>query len=540
MNRRLKKVFSNLRVIIALVCLLLAYVAINGGIIPNFNRDGVAIRNVVQNSSTSLAGIESPKANIRPVARERILYINNKPVHNIEDYYNILSGLVPNQTITIKTNKDSYKIITKEDSMGVDLGLTVYNAPTNNIKKGLELQGGTRVLLQPEETIDDETLDDLMLTMEQRLNVYGLSDIIIRKASDLPEYLGGTGNQFIVVEVPGVNEEEVKDLISKQGKFEAKVGNTTVFKGGNDITYVCRSANCAGIDPNTGCGQSGNQWFCRFRFAIALSPEAAQKQAEATKDLDIVPGEEGSRQQYLSEKLILFLDDIQVDELNIGADLKGRAVTDIEISGSGIGITQNEAVFNSLKNMKRLQTILITGSLPVKLNIVKTDSVSPVVGEEFVKNALFVALLALIVVSLIIFLRYKRLKLIIPMVLTSVFEVILLLGVASLINWNIDIASIAGIIIMIGTGINDQIVITDETLSGESKQIIYDWKKRIKRALFVIMAAYSTIVVAMLPLIQAGAGLLKGFAITTIIGATVGVIITRPAYANTIEILLKE
>ena len=44
----------------------------------------------------------------------------------------------------------------------------------------------------------------------------------------------------------------------------------------------------------------------------------------------------------------------------------------------------------------------------------------------------------------------------------------------------------------------------------------------------------------MLPLVFAGAGLLKGFAITTIIGASVGVFITRPAYSKVIEILLKE
>jgi len=44
----------------------------------------------------------------------------------------------------------------------------------------------------------------------------------------------------------------------------------------------------------------------------------------------------------------------------------------------------------------------------------------------------------------------------------------------------------------------------------------------------------------MLPLLFAGAGLLKGFAIITIIGFSVGVFVTRPAFASIIEILLKE
>ena len=44
----------------------------------------------------------------------------------------------------------------------------------------------------------------------------------------------------------------------------------------------------------------------------------------------------------------------------------------------------------------------------------------------------------------------------------------------------------------------------------------------------------------MIPLLLAGVGLLKGFAITTIIGVTIGVLITRPAYANIIKVLLNE
>ena len=54
------------------------------------------------------------------------------------------------------------------------------------------------------------------------------------------------------------------------------------------------------------------------------------------------------------------------------------------------------------------------------------------------------------------------------------------------------------------------------------------------------MAAYSTTVVAMLPLWFAGAGLLKGFAVTTIFGLTFGVFLTRPAFASIIQVLFKE
>jgi len=91
--------------------------------------------------------------------------------------------------------------------------------------------------------------------------------------------------------------------------------------------------------------------------------------------------------------------------------------------------------------------------------------------------------------------------------------------------------SIAGIIAGMGTGVNDQIVILDESVSN----LRISMKERIKRALFIIIGAFFTIVAAMLPLFWAGAGLLRGFALTTIIGVTVGILITRPAFAEVIR-----
>jgi len=524
--KKVKKIFKNFRVIVALVAVLLALVAMH----PNPFAEGVAIRNVKMNSSAAEAGIESPKPTASPMSKERIISINSRPIEDIGDYYAFENILEENRTVHVKTNKDLYRLETKSNE---SLGFSVYDAPKTNIRKGLDLQGGTRVLLQPEEELDKDAMDILISNMKYRLNIYGLSDVIVREAGDL------SGNQYVLVEIAGAKEEEVKELIAKQGKFEATVGNETVFRGGDDITYVCRSADCSGIDPTQGCGQvSKGQWACRFRFAISLSPEAAERQAELTEDLEVITGEEGG--SYLSKKLELYLDNSKVDELNIGEDLKGRAVTDIQISGSGAGSTQQEAVQNSLENMKRLQTILITGSLPVKLDIVKTDAISPMFGEKFVKNALFIGMLAILAVAFTVFIRYRKFAVAIPMLLTSVVEVTLILGFAALIGWNLDLAAIAGIIIAVGTGVDHIIVITDEVLRGERETEIYDWKKRIKGAFFIIIAAYLTTLVAMLPLWFAGAGLLKGFALTTIIGVSMGVFVARPAYAAVIEILLKD
>jgi len=119
------------------------------------------------------------------------------------------------------------------------------------------------------------------------------------------------------------------------------------------------------------------------------------------------------------------------------------------------------------------------------------------------------------------------------LIVTSLSEVIIILGIASLIEWNLDLPSIAGILATIGTGIDQQIIILDESQQGTFLSI----KQRLKRAFAIILGAYFTSVVALFPLMWAGAGLLKGFAITTIIGITVGVLITRPAFTDIVRMI---
>jgi len=217
--------------------------------------------------------------------------------------------------------------------------------------------------------------------------------------------------------------------------------------------------------------------------------------------------------------------------------LKGIEATSFVIEGPGSGVSEEAAAQDALTRMKQMQTVLITGALPVKLNIVKTDIVSPTLGEKFLRYAIISILGAIATVAAIILARYRKLKIASAVLLTGLSEVIIILGIAALIHWNIDLAAIAAIIAAIGTGVDAQIVITDEILAGEALQ--RGWKERVQRAFFVIFGSYSTIIAAMLPLWALGSTMLKGFAIITIIGVSIGVFITRPAYARMIEILLK-
>ena len=113
--------------------------------------------------------------------------------------------------------------------------------------------------------------------------------------------------------------------------------------------------------------------------------------------------------------------------------------------------------------MKKLQTILKTGSLPYKLEIVKLDTISPSLGESFTKNIILLGLIVFIIISVILFVKYRKIKITLAVIMTMFSEAFITLGVAALISWNLDAPSIAGIIAGMGTGVNDQIIIIDES-----------------------------------------------------------------------------
>ncbi len=453
--------------------------------------------------------------------------INNAKINNEEDWENVRYNLLPGKVVRIKTEKKEYVF-----QVNKELEINVKEVSRSNIRKGLDLEGGTRVLLKPvgEIKASDQDIRNLMDIISDRLDIYGLADKRIR-AADVEK------DKLILVEIAGISKEEVEGFIATQGKFEAKIGDEIVFTGGNDVPFVCKDdGTCSGVRS---CSlASEGKYGCRFEFSIKLSTDAAKRHAEITKNLDIVGGVGVGSEGYLSKPLDLYLDNKLIDTLQISSSLKGSETTDILISGSGFGESEEAGLNDALLNMEKLQTVLITGSLPFQLEIMKIDSISPIFGEEFLKNAILAGAVAVVAVLIVVFIRYRNLKVIFPMMITLLSEIFIILGFAGLFRWNLDLAAIAGIIASVGTGVDDQIVIADEIL--RRKEQIFSWKEKLKRAFFIIMVAYAATFAAMLPLIWAVAGLLRGFAIATLVGVSIGVFITRPAFGAMLERLMNK
>lgn len=189
------------------------------------------------------------------------------------------------------------------------------------------------------------------------------------------------------------------------------------------------------------------------------------------------------------------------------------------------------------QRLNDLLIILESGSLPISIDSISTDSISPILGKSFLRISLLIGILAFIVVAIVLFIRYKRLKLFLPMLITGGSEILILLGVVALANIRLDLAAVAGILATIGTGIDDNIIMIDELLNRKNKEEVAASQesllKKAKKAFFIMFAAASTTAAAMLPIIffSLGLGKLVGFAVTVLIGTIIGIFLVRPVYA---------
>ncbi|MFH0928954.1 MAG: hypothetical protein V1818_01195 [Candidatus Aenigmatarchaeota archaeon] len=464
---------------------------------------------------------------------------------------------------------------------GEELGITVEKPSATNVQFGLDLIGGTRVLLKPTENVSDAAMQQIVGTLETRINVFGLKEAKFQTINDRI-----TNEKYVQIEMAGGSKEEVENLLAKQGKFDGKVpreivfvnnsgelvldeshtinllGSTITVDGvrldindtsemeeiqfkvlnitnesavlmftiftGADIQSVCLQDQ-PGICVSRVMQQSGG-W--EFNFQVFVTQDGAEKFARITKTMKVLSDTGGG--SYLENRIYLFLDDGLITDLGISSDLKGKTLTSPAITG--FRPTRTEAFQEQLM----LKSILQSGALPVTLETIKIDEISSTLGGEFFREAFIAGIIAVFSVMVVIFIRYRKFKILGQMLVWSACELIITLGAAALFKWTIDLASIAGLIAAIGTGTNDQIIMIDEILLGGGRDS-YNVTQRIKRSFFIVFSAAGTIIAAMVPLMFIGIGAMKGFAIITTIGVLIGVFITRPPFATIArKILVKE
>jgi preprotein translocase subunit SecD len=369
--------------------------------------------------------------------------------------------------------------------------------------------------------VTTDTLNDLrdsiLLRLEDRLGTG--AGVSVSVQSNLL-----TGEDFIVVEVPGERSQDgrVVDIIRTQGEFEIRV----VTEPENDTQELVTT----GENVNRGSVSQPLEDQGRpdsYRVQFELDEEGSEAFRQAMID-------SGATQNPEPHPPVMYFNGEEVFRGPLNPSL-AQSIDDGTWGGGGLSVTglnQTEAQIVSVS--------LRSGALATPVEVVSSTTISARQGEQFKQYSLVIAFLAVLGVGAAIYSRYRDLRIAIPTVLTGVAEVIALLGFSAVFNFNVDLAYVAGLIAVIGTGVDDLIIIADEVQERGGVESADVYRKRLKRAFIIIGMAATTTIGAMLPLAYLGLGRISGFAIVTIVGVLIGVLVTRPAYGSILRELITE
>ena len=185
--------------------------------------------------------------------------------------------------------------------------------------------------------------------------------------------------------------------------------------------------------------------------------------------------------------------------------------------------------------------VVLSQRLPVGISFEREESLDPRLGREFLKQAALALAVAIMGVGLLVYLRYRHLKISGAIMGTMMSELVITLGIWSLIRASIGLPEIGGLIAIVGSGVDHQIIITDEVLRGFEPHAAHriGFGTRIGRAFSIIFAAAATVIAAMVALAVIGFGVMRGFALITIAGVLLAVLLTRPVYARVLSFIME-
>lgn len=345
-----------------------------------------------------------------------------------------------------------------------------------SIKQGLDLQGGTHIVLEAEDAGENKVTDDAVerarQILERRINEMGLAEPLIQRE----------GKKRIIIELPGVKDpDQAIKTIGKTAVMEFKDENGTVHLTGNDLK-----------DAKEQIGQNK-----QFMVAIEFTDEGAKKFADLTT-------------MNVGRHIGIYLDGEQLTNPVVNEPITGGKAV---ITGS-----------RTLDEAKNLAILLRSGALPVKVNVLEVRTVGPTLGQDSKDKSVtaFAVGIGLIVAFMLVLYRVSG------FVATTalLIYVLLLLAVLHFLQATLTLPGIAGIILSMGVAVDANILIferfKEEVQVGKTLRM--SMESGFRRALATIVDANMSVMITAAILFVLGSGPVRGFAITLGLGVAISMV----------------
>lgn len=447
---------------------------------------------------------------------------------------------------------------------------------------GLDLRGGTQVILKPKpvqegQPITDQQLQQTVEIIRARVDGIGVAEAEVT--------VQGSGDgAAIVVAVPDVSQERLVELVGRTALLDFRpvwsldlptptVDDSTaqnpddgatsariVQAADNTPEYQAEVAALNCLDPiNQGggspddpelwlgtCAQDGvakyslQPAFIRgtnvtgasagiaqggvggWVVSLTFDSEGAAALSQASQELYALPDCSPGGATPCNAFAIV-LDGVVVSSPRFNEPILG-------------GQAQIEGNFTA-QEAQDLANILSYGALPVTLSVEEVTTISPTIGADQLRAGLIAGVLGLILVIVYLLLYYRALGLAaaLSLAVAGVMLYFLIIALGNAIGFTLTLAGVAGIIVAIGITADTFIIyferIRDEIREGASLRQATDagWI----RARRTLLAADFVTLLGAIVLYVLSVGSVRGFAfalgLTTIVDVVVAFLFTHPA-----------
>jgi preprotein translocase subunit SecD len=318
---------------------------------------------------------------------------------------------------------------------------------------GLDLQGGTQVLLKAQRAVTPEEMTTALGVINRRVNGLGVSEAVVQRS----------GGDRIVVELPGVRDpEEAIRTLRGAGQLEF-IDSQGQFLPEGTLVRTSTNPNPTALLTNTGTLTNTSEVTTTASGPIYPSITTG-------RDLDtnqVAPRFGGSQTPGRNQFAVTFA-------------FTGNSATQLaDFSGRNVGKPMCIVLDNRVQSCPVIQSALVSGSgeistatqqdaqniytqlkfgaLPVSFDVESNRTVSATLGQDSVAVSIVAGTVGLVVVALFMVLYYRlpgllaTLALLIYTAITFAFY--------RLIPITLTLAGIAGFILSIGVAVDANVLI---------------------------------------------------------------------------------
>ncbi|WP_419818894.1 protein translocase subunit SecD [Glaciibacter flavus] len=450
-------------------------------------------------------------------------------------------------------------------------------------KLGLDLEGGTQIILAPKletgQTVTDDQLNQAVSIIRQRVDSSGVSESEI-----------STSGNNIVVAIPGKLDNDTKNRIQSSAKLELRpvlVAGAPTDAAANGSTSPTPTATPSEAPRSTPTVSPTNGSDLNW-VTPALQDQYDNLDCSKVSTTNVAPAEEplvtcddGGQVKYI-------LGPVEVD----GADIKDASAGVIQTSqGGSTGQWAINLVFNDKgtkdfgdvsqrlyglksqspldqfafvldgkvlsapamngvitdgkpqitgnfdqKSAQALADQLKFGALPISFTVQSSDTITATLGAAQLQSGIIAGIIGLLLVFIYTLFQYRLLGTvtIISLVVAAIITYLSITILSWYQGYRLSLAGVAGLIVAIGFTADSFIVyferVRDELRDGRG--LVGAVESGWKRALRTIYASKATNLLAAIVLFVVAVGSVQGFAftlgLTTVIDVIIVVLFTHP------------